>query len=126
MSAVRVRPGEPVISVSCKSPHLAIHQRGTVDFKNCVSKSPSLVKLEGNNNGSDTREIGKKESFTWKLKPHNRDNYSTVQIPVTYDAKAKDPSRFIQFLKEIFAGDPDAEEKSFCVTTDVGSQETIK
>jgi putative DNA primase/helicase len=47
----------------------------------------------------------------WQLMPHNREYYRTTQIPVEYDPKAQAP-RFIQFMSEVFAGDPDAGDKA--------------
>ena len=46
----------------------------------------------------------------WELRPAQRESYMTVQLPVAHDASADAP-RFRQFLGEIFAGDPDAEQK---------------
>lgn len=46
----------------------------------------------------------------WELTPHNKKNYRTSIIPVMYDGNAKAP-RFEQFLKEIFNGDSDINEK---------------
>jgi P4 family phage/plasmid primase-like protien len=46
----------------------------------------------------------------WKLKKHNRKNYSILQIPVTYDSNAK-CKRFNKFLNQIFEPDPDKIEK---------------
>lgn len=46
----------------------------------------------------------------WDLKPHKREHYLTTQIPHQYDPNAECP-RFTAFLKEIFAGDEDAEDK---------------
>lgn len=39
-----------------------------------------------------------------KLYPHNKDHFSTIQLPVTYDEKATCP-RWLQFLDEIFEVD---------------------
>ena len=47
----------------------------------------------------------------WLLCPHNRENYFTTQLPITYDVTATAP-RFAQFLNEIFAGDLDAQDKT--------------
>lgn len=47
----------------------------------------------------------------WQLTPANREHYRTTQIPVRYDPAATAP-RFQQFLCEVFAGDPDAPDKS--------------
>jgi len=45
-----------------------------------------------------------------KLLPHNRESYSTTQIPVKYNPNAK-AKRFIQFTREIFEFDKDRECK---------------
>jgi len=47
----------------------------------------------------------------WELLPHCREHYLTTQIPVPYLPEATCP-RFIQFLQEIFEGDPDGEAKA--------------
>ena len=54
------------------------------------------------------------ENDVWVLKPHDKLNYRTSQIPVVYDPNAEGP-RFEQFLQEIFAGDADAEQKSIII-----------
>ena len=55
----------------------------------------------------------------WTLRPHRREDYLTVQLPVIFDPNAKCP-RFAQFLQEIFEGDPDAREKARCVLEAIG------
>lgn len=47
----------------------------------------------------------------WRLYPHERENYSTTQLPVAYDLEADSP-RFRQFLEEILQGDADGPEKA--------------
>jgi len=47
------------------------------------------------------------ERGTWHLRAHKREDYRTVLIPWAYDPSAQAP-RFIEFLKEVFAGAPDA------------------
>ena len=46
----------------------------------------------------------------WTLEPHCREHYRTTQLPVSYDPSAIAP-QFEQFLNQVFAGDPDAEQK---------------
>jgi putative DNA primase/helicase len=55
----------------------------------------------------------------WQLLPHKREHYRTTQTPVEYDLTAKAP-RFMQFLSEIFKGDPDADEKSKALLEMIG------
>ena len=55
----------------------------------------------------------------WVLQPHDRDRYLLAQIPVEYDPEATCP-RFNQFLREIFEGDPDAEEKALLLLQLIG------
>jgi len=47
----------------------------------------------------------------WVLKPHNREAYRTSQLPHEYLPEADCP-RFKQFLEEIFANDPDKDDKA--------------
>ena len=46
----------------------------------------------------------------WERKPHRREDYRTVQIPVEWDHAARCP-RFERFLKEVFAPDGEKEAK---------------
>lgn len=47
----------------------------------------------------------------WKLVPHCREHYRTTQIPVEYDPDATAPL-FELFLRQVFKGDEDADEKA--------------
>ncbi|NWO04620.1 MAG: hypothetical protein HLX50_02610 [Alteromonadaceae bacterium] len=55
----------------------------------------------------------------WQLMPHDREHYRTTQIPVEYDPKAQAP-RFIQFMSEVFKGDPDAADKAQALLEMIG------
>lgn len=46
----------------------------------------------------------------WVLTPHCREHYRTAQIPVAYDPAATAP-QFQRFLRQIFNGDADAQDK---------------
>lgn len=46
----------------------------------------------------------------WILRPHNRENYRTTQIPVAYDRDATAPM-FEAFLEQVFRDDDDRTEK---------------
>lgn len=46
----------------------------------------------------------------WTVKPYRREDYRRVQLPVAYDPKAKCP-RFMQYLREVFAGVDDAQDR---------------
>ncbi|HIE85195.1 MAG TPA: hypothetical protein EYQ00_15770 [Dehalococcoidia bacterium] len=54
------------------------------------------------------------EKEQWVLKPHDKSDYRSTQIPHAYDPDAKSP-RFNLFLDEIFAGDSDIEQKKTVV-----------
>ena len=41
---------------------------------------------------------------TGELLDHNLEHYSTMRVPVAYNPKAKEPTRFLRFLEEIFEG----------------------
>ena len=58
-------------------------------------------------------------SQTWVLKDHDRDHYRTTQIPHVYDPDAQCP-RFKQFLKEIFQGDDDGDDKAQALLQMIG------
>tara|TARA_R100000005_G_scaffold68663_1_gene36599 strand:- start:38478 stop:40781 length:2304 start_codon:yes stop_codon:yes gene_type:complete len=47
----------------------------------------------------------------WTLVPHRREHYRTTQIPVVYDPTATAPL-FMEFIGQIFQGDPDALDKA--------------
>jgi len=55
----------------------------------------------------------------WGLLPHEREHYRTAMLPVAYDPAASAP-RFVQFLGEIFAGDPDSADKAAVVVEALG------
>jgi P4 family phage/plasmid primase-like protien len=56
---------------------------------------------------------------SWVLLPHERDHYRTTILPVAYDENAK-ANRFEQFLKEIFKGDIDEEDKASVILEAIG------
>ncbi len=60
-----------------------------------------------------------KEADEWRLQPHTREHYRTTQIPVEWDPKAEAP-RFLQFLEEVFQGDPDAGDKAWALLEMMG------
>lgn len=64
-------------------------------------------------------ELMLNDSGEWELHPHNREHYRTTQIPLEYDPQATAP-RFMAFLGEVFAGDPDAGEKAQAVLEMIG------
>ena len=74
---------------------------GPVDAVNCVNGELSLV------------------GGKWQLLPHNREHYRTTQIPVPYDPGAKAP-RFMQFLSQVFEGDPDISDKILAILEMIG------
>ena len=43
---------------------------------------------------------------TGSLLPHDREKYLTKQVPVAYDPNAPEPALWLQFLSDIFGGDP--------------------
>jgi putative DNA primase/helicase len=55
----------------------------------------------------------------WQLLLHKREHYRTTQIPVTHDVNATAP-RFMRFLDEVFAGDPDKEDKEKALLEMIG------
>lgn len=55
----------------------------------------------------------------WNLEPHRREDYRTSTIPVEWQPDADCP-RFMQFLAEIFGGDPDAKDKATALMEMVG------
>lgn len=74
---------------------------GAPDTVNCLNGELSLV-------------TGK-----WQLSPHIREHYRTTQIPVAYDPRADAP-RFKQFMREVFTGDVDGEDKTIAVLEMIG------
>lgn len=55
----------------------------------------------------------------WTVEAHRREDFITVQIPVTHDANARCP-RFLQFLKEVFVGNADAADKALVIMEMIG------
>lgn len=60
-----------------------------------------------------------KETFSWVLKPHDKQSFRTSQIPVFYDSQATTPN-FVQFLKGMFEPDKDVHEKIMALMEMVG------
>ncbi len=56
---------------------------------------------------------------SWRLQPHRREDYLTVQIPVRYEPSARCP-RFLDFLQQVFAGDKDGPDKALVVMEMLG------
>lgn len=57
-------------------------------------------------NGYVNLQNGMLHVETRKIHPHNKDHFSTIQLPVKYEEKATCP-RWHQFLDEIFEADPE-------------------
>ncbi|MDY0280872.1 MAG: phage/plasmid primase, P4 family [Salinivirgaceae bacterium] len=55
----------------------------------------------------------------WNLNQHVREHYRTTLIPVEYNPQAR-ATMFEQYLNEVFAGDPDAPEKSILICEMIG------
>lgn len=55
----------------------------------------------------------------WSLREHQREDYRTSVIPVEFHDDADSP-RFVQFLREVFEGDPDAADKATATMEMVG------
>ena len=51
------------------------------------------------------------EAGRWSLQPHRREDFRTVQVPVSWNPQAEAP-RFKQFLAEVFAPDADGKAKA--------------
>jgi putative DNA primase/helicase len=67
-------------------------------------------------NGTVTWSLDRKD---WEQRPHRREDYLTVQIPVIYDRAAQCP-RFLDFLAQVFAGDKDAADKALVIMEMIG------
>ena len=55
----------------------------------------------------------------WTQRAHQREDYLTVQIPVTYDPAARSPV-FLDFLQQVFAGDKDGADKALVIMEMIG------
>jgi putative DNA primase/helicase len=55
----------------------------------------------------------------WKQRPHAREDYQTVQIPVPYEPAARCPL-FLDFLAQVFAGDKDGSDKALVIMEMIG------
>ena len=61
----------------------------------------------------------KLEDGEWQLRPHNKKEYRTTQIPIEYNREVT-AKRFQRFLHEIFADDTDADDKIQCLLQMIG------
>jgi putative DNA primase/helicase len=55
----------------------------------------------------------------WTQRAHQREDYLTVQIPVSYDPAARCP-KFLDFLQQVFRGDKDAPDKALVIMEMIG------
>ncbi|MDO3409704.1 phage/plasmid primase, P4 family [Saccharibacillus sp. CPCC 101409] len=74
-------------------------------------------------------ENGMLDLDSFKLVPHDKSFYSTVRIPLAYDAEAECP-QFMRFLNQIFENDSERiqlvqEMFGYCLTSDVIAQKAF-
>jgi putative DNA primase/helicase len=95
-----------------------IKSRSTVDSVLDLAKTEAFADLPPGDQDGRVVNVRNGELHwagdRWDFRPHDRERFSTSQIPVDYAPLATAP-RFEQFLGEVFRDDPDRLEKSVIV-----------